>query len=69
MNNILSLLKERRIWIAIIGLVMGLLTAFGVTVDYDQNVLADLIVRFVGTAGDLVVAGLALHSFFKPKVK
>lgn len=67
MNNILELLKQRRIWIVIIGVIAFTASYFGHTIDIDQNTLADLIVKFVSNLSDLIMAGLALWSFVKPK--
>ena len=67
MNTIIELLKNRRIWVVLIGVFMAAFTAFGYPINIDQNTLTDLIVKLASTLADLVVAGLALWSFLKPK--
>ncbi len=63
----LELLKNRRVWA---GLVAGLsftLTILKINFDFDVMVLTDLLTSFGGSVSDVIVGGLALWSFFKPK--
>ncbi len=64
MEALLELLRQRRIWVAVIGvLVMG--TG---AVEVDPDTTADLIVASVDAGGKAAMAVLALWSYVKPKL-
>jgi len=67
MKTILEVLKNRRTWIAIIGIATFVMSLFNHKLDIDQEVLADTITKTVGQCADLIVSGLALWSLLKPK--
>lgn len=67
--NILELLKQRRIWAGIVGVISFVLTSFSINFQINVPVLTDLLTSFGGALSQLIIAGLALWSFFKPKVK
>ena len=65
--KILELLKQRRIWIVILGAIAFVLPFIGITPSVDPQGAIDLIVNFFTAIYTLVVTGLALWSYFKPK--
>jgi hypothetical protein len=67
MKNILELLRNRRIWVSIIALVMFGLTITGHQLDVDQNTLADQLTTVGSALADLTIAVLSVYSFLKPK--
>jgi len=67
MNNILEILKNRRVWIVIIGAVLAIMNLFGKQFDIDTNMVADKIVDVVNATGTIIVSGLAAWSYLFPK--
>jgi len=65
--NWLELLKQRRVWATIVGVIAFLLTSFKIEFGVDQGTLTDLLTNIGVAVSSLVSAGLALHSFLKPK--
>lgn len=63
MNQILTLLAQRRIWITIVSTLAFFLPSLGL----DIPVVTDLFTAFGGALASVVVAGLALLSYFNPK--
>ena len=61
MENILKLIAQRRVWS---GIVFVLTLIFS---QIDVPVLTDLLTAFGGALSGLIMAGLALWSYFKPK--
>ena len=66
-NEILTVLKNRRIWVAVIGAIVFVMTLFNIHTNIGVDNMSDQIVKFIGAAGDLVMAGLAIHSYLFPK--
>ncbi len=69
MTNILNILKNRRIWIAVVSLFMAIMTYIGHPLAVDSEVLTDNVVNVTSISVDLIVAILALWSLVKPKTK
>jgi len=67
MEKVLELLKQRRVWAGIVGIITFVLATLKVTVNVDVPVLTDLLTALGGAISALVTAGLALWSFLKPK--
>ena len=67
MEKIIELLAQRRIWAGIVGFVAFL--AQLLELDIDTEALNKLLMETGSAFATLVTAGLALHSFFKPKKK
>ena len=66
--QILELLSQRRIWAGIVGVVSFVLTLFAINFQIDVPVLTDLLTSFGGALSQFIMAGLALWSYFKPKI-
>ena len=68
LNQILTLLKQRRIWAGLIGVVTFVITAFNLPVELgDTATLTDLLANFGDSLAMLLTSVLALHSYFFPK--
>ena len=67
MENILELLKQRRVWAGIFGSITFLLPVFGVKYDMDVNTLTDLFTNLGLAISALLTAVLPIWSYFKPK--
>ena len=65
--NVLELLKQRRVWAGLVGVVAFATQAFGLGLPIDIPVLTDLLSSFGEALATLVMTGLALWSYFKPK--
>ncbi len=68
MNKLLELLKQRRIWSALVGVMAFAINALHLTWQIDVPLLTDLLTNFGGAVALLIPAGLALWSFLKPKL-
>jgi len=67
MNNILNILKNRRVWVAIISMAIFVAGLFSYNLDVNTEMLADKLVEIGSLISSLVVAGLSLWSYLKPK--
>lgn len=67
MNQILELLKQRRVWAGIIGVVAFVSTTLNLGLGIDVEVLTNLFTQFGLALAALIQALLALWSYFKPK--
>lgn len=67
MNQVLNLLSQRRIWASLVGVLMFALGILKVTWDVDVPVLTGLLTDLGTAVSSLIMAGLALWSFIKPK--
>lgn len=65
--KILELLKQRRIWAAIVWAMTIALAILKINYQIDVPLLTDLLTSFFGALSNLIIAGLALWSYFKPK--
>lgn len=65
--SILELLRQRRVWAGIVGLLTIALTLLKITYQIEVPALTDLLTVFGGALADLIIAGLAVWSFLKPK--
>ena len=66
--NYLELLKQRRIWAGIVGVIAFGLTAFKAPYSLPETAtLIDLLTTFGGSISAVISGGLALWSYFKPK--
>lgn len=69
MEKFTTLLSQRRVWSSIIGAMTFLLSMANIEWNVDVEHLTDLVMGVVTGVGTLVTAGLALHSYIKPKPK
>lgn len=69
MNKILELIKQRRVWASVIGVVLFLAGVFGVDWGVDSTKLTDLVTNVGVAVANLFAAFLALWSYLKPKQK
>jgi len=67
MTQILDILKQRRVWVVIIGAVLLILQLFGKQVDIDTNTVADKMVDIINSLGAIIMSALALWSYLFPK--
>lgn len=65
----IELLKQRRIWAGIVGVLAFVLTTLNIRYQVDVPVLTDILTSAGGASAELITAGLALWSYFKPKNK
>ena len=65
--KILELLRQRRVWVGILGVVAFTLPIMGVVPTADVNGSSDLFVNLFNAVDGLIVASLALWSYFLPK--
>jgi len=65
--SFLELLKQRRIWVAIIGVVTFAFSIFGVNLVLDTEFLTDQAINIIEAVSSIIMAALALWSYFKPK--
>lgn len=63
----LELLKQRRIWVAIIGVIVFVFSLFGITLELDAEFLTDQALTIINSLSSLIMAGLAVWSYLKPK--
>ena len=68
MNTLLELLKQRRVWSAIVSGIVFLTGLLHWQFQVDVPMLTNLLSDFGGAVAGLVSAGLALWSFLKPKL-
>jgi hypothetical protein len=66
MQNIATLLKQRRIWSAIFGAMALLLSMVGYN-GFDASVATEAVLKIVDACSMLLSIGLAAHSYFFPK--
>lgn len=69
MTNILNVLKNRRVWIAVVSLFMAVMTYIGHPLTVDSEVLTDNVINVTSISADLIVAALSVWSLVKPKTK
>ena len=62
-NQIIELISQRRIWVGIVSVLAFLFPSIGI----DIPVLTDLLTAFGGAISSIVITGLALWSYVKPK--
>jgi len=67
MNQILHLLRQRRVWAGIVAVVTFVITLFGVNWDGDAEVLTNLLHAVGESAAALISGLLALWSYLYPK--
>jgi hypothetical protein len=67
MEKFLELIKQRRLWAGLVGVLAFLLTLLKANCQIDVPVLTDLLTTAGGAVASLVTALLALWSYFKPK--
>jgi hypothetical protein len=65
----LELLKQRRVWVMALTLIIGVLSLFNVEWGLDVEGTSDTIVNVVTIGGAFLSAVLALWSYVKPKPK
>ncbi len=68
-TNLLDLLGQRRVWIAIISAVSIVISMLHLQYKIDVPVLSDLFTGFGVALVNLVTASLAIWSYLKPKSK
>lgn len=66
MQNIATLLKQRRIWAAIFGGIAFLLNMAGYN-GFDAAAATEAVLKVVEAISTLLSIGLAIHSYFFPK--
>ena len=67
MDQILHLLKQRRVWAGIVAVGTFVITLFGVNWDGDAELLTNMLHAVGESAAALISGGLALWSYFHPK--
>ena len=67
MNNILELIKQRRIWAGLFGTISIVARLFGFDYGIDEGALTDMFLNLGMAVSDLAVAILPIWSYFKPK--
>ena len=67
MNNILTILKNRRVWAGVFGALAFILPLVGVKVNFNVETITDLVIEVVELLLPLISAILALWSYVKPK--
>jgi uncharacterized membrane protein len=68
--NILELLKQRRVWVAILSILSVVLKIFGIDIDEQtQTAMIDQTMILASLIPDVFNAVLALWSYIKPKPK
>lgn len=63
----LELLKQRRVWAAVVAAVSIVLSILHIDFQIDVPVVTDLLTSWGGALADLIVGTLALWSYLKPK--
>jgi len=74
MNKTIELLKQRRVWAGLVGVLTVTFGVLGLDYIEDQATLIDLLFnlgillsQIIESVGALISAGLALWSYFAPK--
>jgi len=67
MKTILQTLSNRRVWAGILGVLVFALGALKISYDIDVPVLAGLLTDLGTALSSLIMAGLALWSYLRPK--
>ncbi len=67
MEQVLHLLKQRRVWAGIVGVGTFVLTMAGASWDGDAETLTNLLHAVGESAAALISGGLALWSYLNPK--
>ena len=67
MDQIIEVLKNRRVWAGIVGMTAFILGVMGSAINIDIPVLTNLLATFGGSLASLITASLALWSFISPK--
>ncbi len=67
LKQIANLLNQRRIWAGIVGTFAILVSVLELNYSVDIPILTDLLTSFGGALSALIMAGLALWSYFSPK--
>lgn len=65
--ELITLLRQRRVWSAIVGMLALLLSTLHTQYQIDVPVLTDLLTSFGDALAIVIMSGLALHSHFYPK--
>ena len=66
-NEILDVLKNRRVIASVIGGIVFLLTVFNIHANINIDSLSDITLKVISAIGDLIASLLALHSFLYPR--
>lgn len=67
MEKFLELIKQRRVWAGIVGVVAFIITTLNLGFEIDVPILTDLLTGLGLAVAALVQSALALHSYFSPK--
>ena len=67
MENLLNILKQRRIWAGITGAIALFLPLVAKDASFDANATTDAIMRLVEALSGIATIILPLYSYFKPK--
>ena len=67
LRQLATLLKQRRIWAGIIGVIIVALNIFNVDHSLDTSTLTKLLADLGDSIAAIIMAGLALWSYFRPK--
>ena len=68
-NEILDILKNRRVISSIIGGIVFVMMIFNIHSNINIDSLSDIVLKVVSATGDLIAALLSLHSFLYPKAQ
>jgi len=67
MENILNILKQRRIWAGITGAIALILPLVAKDASFDANATTNAIMGVIEAVSGLATVILPLYSYFKPK--
>lgn len=67
LKQILELLRQRRVWAGLVGVIAFLVTALNLGLKIDTPLLTNLLSDFGLAVSGLISSGLALWSYLKPK--
>ena len=67
MNQLITLLSQRRVWAGIVGVLTFAFSALGIASNLDSVVLTDMLTEVGKALGALIPALLALLSYILPK--
>ena len=69
MEKVITLLEQRRVWAAVVGIAAFTLTALNVDMNLDVPFITDQLTMIGIALANLLTGLLALWSYLKPKTK
>jgi hypothetical protein len=67
MENLKTILKQRRVWASIFALISIGMRAFAPDLEFDEERATELTLLLIQTLSDIGMVFLPLWSFFRPK--